>query len=167
MLDTGFFAVSAEESGRKSYWGSDDGRTWTEMIGVPTEIHDSETTSWGDHVYLSHRGAGTGYTSTDGGRTWIAGSRRPGVGLAVADARYVTTQPAVFATGVSGVVWVSSDDVDWQRVVNPWPPLEWTFNPVISGNTILVPGETDPPPGERWAGPPARIDLVGFIRATD
>jgi hypothetical protein len=81
---------------------------------------------------------------------------RPGEDLTVTDAGYFAVQPAIFGPAV-GVVWVSSDDVDWQRVVNPWPPL-WTFNPVISGDTILVPSVIEPPAGER-----AYLDWVGVI----
>ena len=79
---------------------------------------------------------------------------RPGEGLTVTDAGFVSVQPAVFGPEV-GVVWVSSDDVDWQRVVNPWPPL-WTFDPVISGDMILIPSQIGPPSSE-----PAHLDWVG------
>lgn len=149
VLDTGFFASSLE-----SYWFSDDGRTWTEATGLPTDVHD--LASWGDNVYLSNSIEGVGYTSTDGGRTWSAPTMRPGEDLTVTDVGYFTVQPAIFGP-VVGVVWVSSDDVDWQRVVNPWPPL-WTFNPVISGDTILIPSVIEPPAGER-----AYLDWVGII----
>lgn len=163
VLDTGFFALSVEapgpdqlENAQRSYWHSDDGRTWTEASDVPTDVHDRDTTHWGDTVYRSDWSDGIGHTSTDGGRTWSTPTRRPGEGLAVTEAGYFTVQPAVFGPTV-GVVWVSSDGQDWQRVVNPWPPL-WTFPPVVSGNTILVPGAVGPPFGD-----PARLDLVGYI----
>ncbi len=150
VLNTGFFASSPGGT----FWRSDDGRTWTEAADVPAVAPD--LTSWGDNVYLLRSTRNKGYTSTDGGRTWSTLIMRPGEGLAVTDAGYFSVQPAVFGPTV-GVIWVSSDDADWQRVVNPWPPL-WTFDPVISGDTILVPSETDPHLGER-----AHFDLVGHI----
>lgn len=158
VLDTGFFAVA--EHAQQPYWRSDDGRTWTEVTGVPgTEMWAPDLTSRGDAVYLSDRSEGTGYTSADGGRTWRAPGMRPGEDLAVSDAGYVTVQPALFGP-VVGVVWVSSDDTDWQRVVNPWPPL-WTFAPVVSGDTILVPGDIDAPWGESTF-----VDTVGHLVPT-
>jgi hypothetical protein len=158
VLDSGFFALSVEGTGEnapKSYWLSGDGRTWTEATDVPTGIYDRDTTNWGDNVYLSNWGNAIGYTSTDGGRTWIP-TMRPGEGLTVTEAGYFTVQPGIFGTPV-GVVWVSSDDTDWQRVVNPVPP-PWTSPPIISGNTILIPSDINPSFGE-----PARLDLVGSI----
>lgn len=150
VLDTGFFALSVA-----SHWFSDDGRTWTEATDVPDMYR---LTSWRDDVY--GRRNEQAYTSTDGGRTWGAPTKRPGEDLTVTDAGYFTVQPAVFGPTV-GVVWVSSDDIDWQRVVNPWPPM-WMCNPVVSGDKILIPSVIERPAGER-----AHLDWVGVINSSN
>ncbi len=158
VLDTGFFAWSIDtnepDRERKLYWRSGDGRTWTEAAGVPDDMADPK--SWGQNLYLSNWLEDIGYTSTDGGRTWGDSTRRPGEGLAVTDAGYVSVQSAAGLR--AGVVWVSSDDVDWQRVVNPWPPV-WTHDPVISGDTILIPIGVEPLEDELGE----HLDLVGHI----
>lgn len=135
-VDSGFFAAALPPG---TCWTSGDGRTWTETPDSCSDIFVQS--SFRDRVYGA-TDIDEGVASTDGGRTWgepVVRPGGPGDWLTVGEIGYVAVETALFAPPV-GVVWASSDDVTWERVLNPWPP-PLMGPPVISGNTILIPSE--------------------------
>lgn len=75
----------------------------------------------------------------------------------VAEAGYFAIEPVIFGPAV-GVVWVSSNDSDWQRVLDPWPPPAM-FDILVSADIILIPG-TNPASDHE----DELIDWVGVIK---
>ena len=157
-VEHGFFAVSyLGPDAPKSYWTSDDGRTWTDLKAVP---HDLDAQSAFRGKVFGATSPDWGVTSPDGGRTWSEPKLRPGgTGdwLTAGDAGYFAIETVNFAPPV-GVVWASPDDVTWERVLNPWPP-PFMGQPVLNGDTILIPSEICDPERDhcQW------LDWVGAI----
>lgn len=147
-MANGIFARSV-----RGFWISEDGRNWTEASDVPIDVH--YLSSWADSVYSPTR-VDWGRTSTDGGRTWSEPTLRPGGyrdPFTATDAGYFAIETVLFAPAV-GVVWVSPDDVTWERVLNTWSP-PYMDALVVSGDTILIPSVS--------AEPSVPLDWVGVI----
>jgi hypothetical protein len=145
VIDSGFFAIAVTDSGPgeddiPTSWTSVDGREWTQVTDS-AEVLGVYATS-GDTLYGTV-GGNTGIVSHDGGRTWEAPTQQPGGGgdyFALVDSGFLAIETVIFGPCV-GVVWVSADGTDWQRVLNPWPAPAMG-EPVIKGDTILIPSGT-------------------------
>ena len=139
VVDSGFFAIAVAEAGpgeddTVTSWTSVDGRDWIQVTDSAEVLSISMTS--GDTLYGTV-GGNMASVSRDAGRTWETPSQQPGDDFALADSGFLAIERFSFGP-CAGVVWVSADGTDWQRVLNPWPGPAMG-EPVINGDTILIP----------------------------
>jgi hypothetical protein len=132
-------------------WVSDDGRSWTQVT-APNYLQVLAVVDDTIHAVSYPDGIDRDLISTDRGRTWTPTPERPPLDGDAWNAMIANDHTLLIGStwtdeGCPGVLWMSADGQQWERVLDIWPGT-CTRPANIDEYTIVV----NPGDGNTWFG---------------